>query len=201
MRFWIVIPSASFARSKSRLAPILAPAERQAFSRDCLRHVLRAARRAAGARRTLVVSRSAEALGLARRSGGIALIERRANLNGSLHQAAEFARRRGARGVLVVHSDLPGLNARELARVMAPLRRRRGVALAPDRENSGTNALAIRIGERFSFRFGPRSFAMHLSEARRRRLHAWIVAAAGLAEDIDTPQDYRRLAKVRPGTD
>lgn len=195
MRFWIVIPSTGFARSKSRLAPILGPAERGAFSRDCLRHVLKAARRAVGARHTLVVSSAAEALGLARRSGGLSLVEKRADLNHSVHQATEFARRRGARGLLVVHSDLPGLDARELARLMAPLARGRGVVLAPDREKSGTNAVAIRAGERFHFRFGPRSFARHLSEARRRRLHAWIVAAPGLANDVDTPEDYRRLRR------
>jgi 2-phospho-L-lactate guanylyltransferase len=199
VRFWIVIPSLGFARGKSRLAPVLAPPERRAFSRACFRHVLKAARETVGARHTLVVSSAREALGLARRSGAVALVERRRNLNESARQATNFALRRGAHAVIVVHSDLPALEARELAQLAAPLARGRGVVLAPDREKSGTNAIAIRSGERFNYRFGPASFAKHLSEARRRRLPARIVTSPGLANDVDTPQDYRRLGNWGSG--
>ena len=68
-----------------------------------------------------------------------------------------------------------------------------GVVLAPDRESSGTNALGVAASQRFRFSFGPDSFAKHLAEARRRRMRVLVLHSAGLAFDVDTPEDYRTL--------
>jgi 2-phospho-L-lactate guanylyltransferase len=188
IRFSVVIPSQGFERGKSRLAPVLGPAERRAFSRKAFLNVLHAARLAAGARNVIVVSPSAPALGLARRVGGIGLVEKRPHLNASIEQGARRARRRGAGAVVVVHADLPQLTATDLLRLVWKLDR---VAIAPDRLRSGTNAVAVRAADRYRFRFGADSFGRHRAEARRRRMHARIVVTAGLASDVDTPDDYR----------
>ncbi len=191
---WIIVPSQAPERGKSRLAAILGPAERRAFSRACLRRVVTLARRASGARRTLVVSRSGEVLGLARRLGVRALTERRRGLNAAVRQAVAFSGRRGAAGIAVLHADLPQLSLKDVACVMSALARHRGVALAPDRGLTGTNALALRPAGKFRFHFGPGSFAKHCAEARQMRARIRVVQRPGLAADVDTPNDYVALS-------
>ena len=195
---WIIIPSRMLERSKTRLAAILDPAERRAFSRACLRHVVKVARHVAGARRTVVVSRAGEVLELARRLGVYALMEQRPGLNAAVRQAGGFAKRMGASGIIVLHADLPQLSAKDVACLMGAVVRHRGVALAPDRDLTGTNALGLRPPGRFRFRFGPGSFDKHCSEARRLRAHIRVVARPGLAADVDTPKDYLTLV-IAPG--
>jgi 2-phospho-L-lactate guanylyltransferase len=188
---WVVIPSQGFERGKSRLAPVLGPAERRAFSRRSFLTVLRAAREAVGARHVVVVSASAEVLGLARRSGGTGLVERRPHLNASVEAGVREARRRGARVTVVIHADLPRLKSTDVQAML-----RGGLALAPDRQKSGTNAVAVPSDHAFTFRFGLDSFGKHRAEARRRRLHARVVATRGLSSDVDTPEDLRALGSV-----
>jgi 2-phospho-L-lactate guanylyltransferase len=195
--FWVIVSSQAFGRGKSRLAAVLGPGERSAFSRAWLKHVLTTTRPVAGARHTLVVSAAADVLGLAKRLGVRALPERRRGLNAAVHQAEGFARQRGARGVIVIHADLPLLTRQDM-RCMISALRDGGLVLAPDRDDSGTNALGLRGPRPFRFRFGPGSFARHLAEARRRRLRVRVVRRAGLAFDVDTPADYRRLRGNEP---
>jgi len=192
-RTWIIVPSQAPERGKTRLAEILPPAERRAFTRACLRRVVKLARHVAGARYTIVVCRSGEVLGLARRLGVRALMERRRGLNAAVRQAAEFAGRNGAAGIVVLHADLPQLSLMDVACMTSALVRHRGVALAPDRSLTGTNALALRPPRKFRFHFGPGSFGRHRSEARGMRSRIRIVMRAGLAADVDTPEDFRAL--------
>jgi 2-phospho-L-lactate guanylyltransferase len=188
----VVIPCQGFGRGKSRLAPVLGPEERRAFSRRSFRNVLRAARLSAGARNVIVASRSADVLGLARRAGATALIEKRPALNPTVEAAVALARARGARTVIVVHADLPELIARDLRDVAT---RARPLALAPDRLSSGTNAVGVTRHARFRFHFGAGSFARHRAEARARRLRARVVVTSGLSGDVDTPDDYARFVR------
>jgi 2-phospho-L-lactate guanylyltransferase len=184
------VPARAFGQGKTRLAPVLDRDQRRSLSRRWFSQVVRAARSAAGANRTVVVSRSGEALGRARRLGARALKERGAGLNAAAHQGAAFALRRRALGVIVVHADLPRLEARDLRCLMHALMRHPGAALAPDRHGEGTNALALRSRRGFHYRFGAGSFRNHLAEARSVRLRARVIRRAGLADDVDTPEDY-----------
>jgi 2-phospho-L-lactate guanylyltransferase len=194
--FWIVVPARGFGSGKTRLAPILDADERRAASRRWFIHVVRIARRVAGAHRTLVVSASGEVLGLARRLGVRALGERVSGLNASAHQGASFARRRGAAGMVVLHADLPRLGRAELARLVLALVRHPGVALAPDRAREGTNALGLRAARAFRYRFGRDSFRRHRAECRSRRLRARVLELPGIAGDVDTPEQYRALVEA-----
>jgi 2-phospho-L-lactate guanylyltransferase len=198
MTFWIIIPAQAFDRGKTRLASALGPAERRAFSRASLRHVTSMARQVAGARRTLVVSRSGEVMGLARRLGVLATPEREPGLNGALRGAVWFARRRGATGIVVLHADLPEIESSELRGLLRSLARHRGVVIAPDRDREGTNALGLRPPGKFTYRFGAGSFDKHRAEARRRRRRVRVIESPGLARDVDTPEQYRHYAESAP---
>lgn len=187
---WVIIPGQSFDRSKTRLSPVLGPAERKRFSRACLIHVVQTARRIFPARQIVVVSAAAEVLGLAKRLGVIALRETGAGLNKAVSQASRYAQGRGAKGVIAIHGDLPGLKLEELKALRGNLMRHQGVVLAPDEACEGSNALAMRPAGKIRYRFGPGSFKKHCAETRRARARLKIIRLPGLARDIDTPENY-----------
>ncbi|MFM9970552.1 MAG: 2-phospho-L-lactate guanylyltransferase [Burkholderiales bacterium] len=187
---WIIIPAQSFDRSKTRLAPLLDQSARRQFSRDCLIHVVRTARMAVLATRIVVVSRAAEALGLARRLGVQALRERGRGLNQAVTDASAFAQQRGAAATLVLHADLPDIAIRDILALRAKLSQHKGVVLAPDSLREGSNALGLRPPGAIRYHFGKNSFGKHSSNARGARRCLLIVDSPGLAGDIDTPENY-----------
>ena len=73
----------------------------------------------------------------------------------------------------------------------------RGV-IAPDQQEQGTNALALAPPDPDFFRFGPDSFQAHLEAAKARGMTMRILRRPGLAQDLDTPEEYRRYAKEQP---
>jgi 2-phospho-L-lactate guanylyltransferase len=95
-----------------------------------------------------------------------------------------LARLLGPRPMLFIHADLPLLSAEDVAVLLAEAAG--GCAIAPDRQASGTNAIALHDPVGFPFAFGPNSFARHLATTEGR---AHVVKRLGLGLDIDTPDD------------
>lgn len=91
--------------------------------------------------------------------------------------------------VAIVHADLPQVTGEDL-RCLIDAAALSGVAIAPDRHGSGTNALAIADGRPFAFSFGTDSCARHRAAAGEG---AAIVRRPGLGFDVDTPDDWTRL--------
>ena len=190
---WIVIPGQPFDKGKTRLAPVLDAPSRRRFSRDCLVHVVRTARRVLAARQIVVVSRAAEVLGLARRLGVRGLIESGRGLNTAVTEATRFAARRGAAAVLVLHADLPAIGVRDLGSMVRKTALRSGVVIAPDAADEGSNALGVHPPGKIRYRFGADSFRKHRAEARRARANLLVIREPGLAQDVDTPDNYRQF--------
>jgi len=70
------------------------------------------------------------------------------------------------------------------------------VAIGPDRAGTGTNALALRPPGVINFRFGTGSFAAHAAEVERAGVPCVAVNRAGLAFDLDTPEDLARWLEL-----
>ena len=98
--------------------------------------------------------------------------------------------RLGAARILVIHADLPWLASEDVA-TLVEAAEASGAALAPDRHDQGTNAIGLRDGAGFDFRFGPDSLRLH----REQLPDGAIVRRDGLALDIDTPEDFEPLAR------
>lgn len=194
---WVVIPGQAFDRGKTRLAAVLSAAERRQFSRACLSHVVRTARRVVPPRRIVVVSRAAEVLGLARRLGVMAQRESGGGLNKAVAQGSRYAAARGASAVIALHGDLPAVSVQDVRMMVAVLDRNPGVVLAPDEAGEGSNALGMRPPGKIAYRFGAGSFGRHRAEARRRRARLRIVRSPGLARDVDTPENYRQFRNTK----
>ena len=198
MTLWVVIPARPLAEGKSRLAPVLDAGARRRLNERFLLTTLDIATAVVGATRVLVVSRCAEALGLARDAGAATLTELGAGgLNAALRQGAVHVARRGATALLVLPVDLPLARPADLEALIRLAGRRPGVVVATDRVKTGTNVMMVRPPRAIRFRFGPQSRAAHLREARRQGLRVTLVSRPALAFDVDTPADYTRLESRR----
>ncbi|HTT37163.1 MAG TPA: 2-phospho-L-lactate guanylyltransferase [Burkholderiales bacterium] len=193
MSLWLVVPVKSLREGKSRLASALEPGRRAALVEQLLVHTLDQAAQFPGLQRTLVVSACEQARGLARACGARALKERApGGLNDGLRQAHAVLAELGATRMLMVASDLPLLSADDLEQLAAAASASM-VALAPDRSGQGTNGLCVPLAAPFEFAFGANSFTRHVSCVQRLGMGSVIVERAGLAFDVDLPEDLSAL--------
>lgn len=176
---WVaVVPLKQGASQKSRLAQSLNPAQRAALTDALLGHVLEALSACKAVSHIVVLSPSDP-----RRPNTQWAQDEGRGLNEELMALrARFA----DQSFLVVHADLPFLETIDIDRVLAAAEAA-GVAIAPDKFDTGTNALALRGESSIPFRFGSNSFPQHCAAAP----DAAIVRARGLSHDIDTPDDLR----------
>ncbi|WGD30693.1 2-phospho-L-lactate guanylyltransferase [Ancylobacter sp. WKF20] len=198
-----VVPVKTFALAKQRLGRTLLPAQREALARAMLCDVLEALTGAKGLSTIVVVTADPQAGALAEAYGARLLSEPRVRgLNPAVTEAAArlAAQRRG--GMLVLPSDIPGLSAAEIDRLVAAHPPGRAVSLVPAHDGVGTNALLVTPPDAMPFSFGPRSFALHQANAGEAGLTLRRHAPAdfpGLARDIDQPADLAALAALPPG--
>jgi 2-phospho-L-lactate/phosphoenolpyruvate guanylyltransferase len=196
MNTWLVLPMKSLLGGKTRLAPALDLVQRRALLERMFRHTLDQATQFPGLDRTLVVSGCSKTRARAAALGAQVLEEvPGAGLNGSLRQAQLVLRQRGASHVIIVHCDLPLLDASDL-RDLAQAASAGTIAMAPDRKREGTNGLCIDISMDFEFSFGPDSYSLHLEQAVKSGIKTALVESIGLGFDVDLPEDLAQLAKL-----
>lgn len=177
MSWTAVIPLKRAAERKRRLAGRLSPTQRAALAARLFVDVAAELRRVPRLRNLVVLSPD-----VPERWMGGWVEDRGRGLNAELEAARDRLR---APRLLVIHADLPLLRAAEVEELLSAAEAA-GLALAPDRHDTGTNALAIADGRPFAFRFGCESLARHLAQADGC---CRVVRRPGLALDLDTPED------------
>jgi 2-phospho-L-lactate guanylyltransferase len=197
MDCWAIIPVKPFRAGKSRLAGLLGVDDRAALNRRLFGRVLTATLAVFKSDRVTVVTADPLLLPLMRGQGLHALEDSGGGLNAALGLACRYATARGARGIAVLPSDLPGIVADDIKALVAGLAAAPCCVIAPDEQEEGTNALALMPPAPDFFRFGRNSFQAHLELARTRGITTRILRRPGLAHDLDTPDEYRRYAKDR----
>jgi 2-phospho-L-lactate guanylyltransferase len=191
LRRWIVVPVKAPGAGKTRLAGVLDDAARRDLVARMLRRVIAAAGAVAGAE-VAVLGPSRHGLAATLRL----LDDPGPDLNAALGAALPVALDAGCDRLVFVSGDLPLVTTAEIAALAdAPADT---LAIAPDRVGTGTNALSLPLPQARAFRFGygPGSFERHRAEAARLGLPIRIDRSAGLAIDIDLPED---LAALRTG--
>jgi 2-phospho-L-lactate guanylyltransferase len=177
-----VVPVKGSNGAKTRLAPMLGPAERRQLVRDMLGRVLQACEAASTVSRTLVVTPDPRFA-----PTGIEVL-RDAGTGHADALALALRDGRAREGVLVVMADCPLARAESLdalAEAASPL------AVAPARDG-GVNALALRRVDGFVPPFGV-PVAETLAAARGAGLDPVVVEDALLALDVDRPEDYEEM--------
>lgn len=199
MSIYALVPVKPFHDSKTRLASVLTPHEREVFSRESLDRTLTILRQVPLLAQVLVISRDPAALELARCCGARPLSEHGLpQLNNALQEAARAAVECGAGAVLVLPADLPLLCTEDLRALLALDDGRPGIVCVPDRRGDGTNALLWRPAELAQFAYGPGSFRKHQAFARQCGIACRTCRAPGIELDVDWPDDldlYRKLAQ------
>jgi 2-phospho-L-lactate/phosphoenolpyruvate guanylyltransferase len=190
MTLWAIVPVKPLRRGKSRLASVLSQDERAALNQSLLQHTLDTLKSTPEIEQVLVVSRDLEALALARMHGARTVQENGApHLNVALTRATVLARNYATRGVLVVPADLPLLNTQDLHTMIELSYPPKAVVVAPDRRQTGTNALLISPLGIIPYEFGPDSFQRHCNSARHAGARLEICELPALALDVDLPED------------
>lgn len=197
MKPWLIIPTKPFDEAKSRLANVLSAPQRAALSAYLLERTLRTALAAECFVQTIVVSRDSAALALAARFGVLPLPETDADLNAAVQQACHQATAFGGAAALILPADLPHLRTTDLHALVAAGGDSKRVVIAPSNDG-GTNALLLPLPAPFTFAFGPESYCTHRRRALEAGCDLQTVRTATLRFDLDTPHDWKKLAKDAP---
>jgi 2-phospho-L-lactate guanylyltransferase len=196
---WTIVPVRGIAEGKSRLAGVLDAAARAELNRRLLASTLAAIGKWRGnLAHCVVVTPCRATRGIAAQHGAAVVDEGEsaAGLNEAAALGASYARRNGARRLLVLACDLPHLSAEALAAMCDAAAPQRQMVVASDRRGSGTNALLVKADEPFEFRFGEGSLARHLALAAERGWCPAFCARPELEFDLDTPEDLARWTAV-----
>jgi 2-phospho-L-lactate guanylyltransferase len=189
----IIVPHRGLAASKTRLAPVLTAKEREELAERLLRRVLGVVVQVAP---VVVISPSEELEGLVEAAGARLKVQHGLGLNLGLEQARAVALADGVQTLAVIHGDLTNLEPDEVRALLDRTPPGRGIAIAPDRNGTGTNGLSLRPPDAIDFHFGIGSFDRHRAEAERAGLPIAVVHRPGLAFDLDTPADLARWLEL-----
>ena len=195
---WALLPIKSFARAKQRLSEALSPHERAGLAQAMARDVLAALAGCPGLERVVVISGDAAARDIAAETDVEFLPEPASlpgGLNASIKHAVEHLRTEGATGIMIVHGDLPMIQAEDLRRVVESHPEGRAVTMVPDRALHGTNVLAWSPIAEFRAQYGRASFQRHREQAIRRGARVTVCDSARGSLDIDVPSDLVALMR------
>lgn len=184
----LAVPVKALERSKSRLGPVLSPAERAVVALAMLEDVLAASLGVDGWD-VWVISADQAVLETAARRGARPVVEAGQSLNAAVRQVESMTP--GRRDALaVVLGDLPLLSPEALRMV---LEQQASVVAAAARSDGGTNVLVRQPASVVPARFGRASFARHRWAARRHRASFQELRDPALAFDLDRPVDITHL--------
>jgi 2-phospho-L-lactate guanylyltransferase len=186
----ILVPCKHLGAGKSRLSPCLDDEERRRLCGQLLARTLELATSMVGAGRIRVVTADPDAQALAAQRRVSTIADTTGELNSALQRARSQLEQDGFQNgsLMVLPIDLPFATNSSLSEAD---KQPADIVVAPDEGGTGTNLLLLRSGAwNFPFRFGPNSYARHLSQAQSSGLTLVSLADWRLARDIDSPDQY-----------
>ena len=201
---WVLLPLKDFVKAKQRLSGCLNVAERRGLFQAMVEDVLDELVSIDVIERIVLLSDDPAAHLLATCYGVECWSER--ELGQGLNPVIEGALDRIAHTaptisqVMVVHGDLPLINAVELgAMIDAGSHDPDSLIIAADRGEQGSNVVLMPMFARVPVCYGPGSLAAHQQEAAARGVNTVVMRTRWLAMDIDTRDDLTNLVMNYPG--
>ena len=197
MTLWAIVPVKPLRRGKSRLAGLLSEDERTELNRKLLQHTVKTLCEIKELEEVLVISRDPQALTLARNFGARTVRENgQPELNTALKRATVIAQVYATRGVLVLPADLPLISREDVLTLIDHANDPPVVVIAPDRHNTGTNALLMSPSGLIEYDFGLNSFQRHCQRVEATGARLEIVNLPNLGLDLDIPEDLELIRKL-----
>ncbi|MEZ4643193.1 MAG: 2-phospho-L-lactate guanylyltransferase [Chloroflexota bacterium] len=201
---WAIIPVKPLRTSKTRLAHVLSAEQRADLIRNCLLHTLAVLQQLPAIAGSWVISSDAVVLATAMAQGAQVLAEEKpCGLNAAVQWGLQTAVHAHADGILILPADLPFMTPGDVTMMIDAVRVHEGngrayMAICPDEQRTGTNALLLYPTTPFTFHYGPGSFQQHLAEARRRQRIPVVTTTPGLQFDLDTETDWQKYQQRTP---
>ena len=204
MSSWAIVPVKGFDHGKSRLMPALAPTARRALAIALFRRVLRACAGCTAIDHVLIASDSVHmithVLTPATRTRTSLLLDRGPSQPFAkvLDAALAHAHARGATRAVIAMGDLPLIEPRDVAELVAALAHA-AVVVAPDRMRRGVGAVGCTLPAPLPMQLGHRdSFDRTLAAARAHGARVALVHNPRIAHDLDTGADLESLGLSEP---
>jgi 2-phospho-L-lactate guanylyltransferase len=192
---WALVPLKTLDRAKRRLAPVLSEELRKGLVIAMAQDVLSALEESESIEKILLVSSEHEAGRMLKgKKLDIFYSDRDEGLNQELEFAAAYARAQGADRVLIVHGDLPLLNAQSIEHFVQDLPQDAARAVGC-KNGTGTNLLLSSLPLRIRLKYGRNSLQKFVDEASACGLPLETVIDERLGMDIDIPEDLFMLMK------
>lgn len=194
--FWIIVPVKDTLQSKQRLGDMLSADQRRRLAHAMLEDVLAAIAPLRDRAPCALVTIDPFAEACANRYGmrlitDGALDGHTRAVDGGRHRLAS----EGARGILTMPGDIPLVTSDEIGKVLDAHERSKGFTIVPAGDKKGSNAVACTPPLAVPLRFGDNSYYPHLTAARKAGIEPVIKEFPGIATDVDTPDDIKRLLR------
>ncbi len=194
MTIWAIVPVKPLRRGKSRLAGVFSEEERADLNRHLLENTVSTLKDIPEIEHVLVVSRDQSTLAVARDLGARTVLENGTpHLNIALERATIVAKTYETRGVLILPADLPLITPEDVNLMLERATDPPVVVVAPDRHESGTNALLVCPAGLIEYHYGDDSFAKHCELAKQAGARLEICELPSLTLDLDVPEDLALL--------
>ena len=186
---WIVLPIKALSPVKSRLAPVLSPAQRAGLMRAMVKDVLSAANDCPLVDGVLLVSRDPDISELAETYGAELLcLEVDEDLNSAVTAAADYLLAKNISRVMILHGDMPLTRASDLRELIEESDDSK-ITLVSCRHEQGTNAMVTSLPSPIPFLYGEGSYQRHLDAACRNGVGVTTLPNIRLALDINSSDD------------
>jgi 2-phospho-L-lactate guanylyltransferase len=196
---WVVIPVKDLDSCKSRLAHALPDHARLALMGALLADLLDILKACQGITGIAVVTRCPRAAQVTTAHGAEVLsLENDRCLNSGVTAAITALTARNIADVLILHADLPLVNATDIdALICAHRAAQKNITLTPDNQNNGTNAMLLSLPSTMQFFYGQHSYDQHLDFCKRNTISVQTVRNEHVGCDIDLWQDFAPLLSLR----
>jgi 2-phospho-L-lactate/phosphoenolpyruvate guanylyltransferase len=198
MVVYAIVPVKRLGVSKRRLSQSLTLQERKALTVAMLEDVLNALKTSI-IEKVLVVSNDPKVSSIAKKFGADFFSPLRKGLNCAIEEAFAWCIRNKADSVLVLPSDIPLINSKDINTIVDLGSIGRGVVLVPSRD-CGTNAFYQCPPHLIRACFGAESFNKHMQEAYSKDVCIKFYYSLGVGLDIDSGDDLKVLLKVQNNT-
>jgi len=198
LALYAVVPVKNLVGSKRRLSLVFTPHERKQLTLAMLQDVLVTLGNSV-AEQVLVIGENAQVQEVAEDCGAKYKDATKDGLNPAIEEGSNWCMKKGASSVLIVPADIPLITAKDVNRIVQLAGNDRAVVLSPS-NNWGTNALFQCPPKIIPACFGPKSFFAHVREAYFKGISVRLHFSPGLATDIDSAEDLRKLFEIENST-